>query len=348
MAPGVKPLRRLQFGPETTNGTAVTATARMRFNGGMLSDDREVTFPEELVGIMGGTDRAFTAKIAASLEIAETPITPEQLPYLLAMLYGGPKTGTADGSGSSGYKYVTTIPTTAQPTNNYSYTVEGGDSFEVERINYGKVTKLTLKGSAATGCTMSASMIGQQVARLGTSFTSTTIAAVNDLVFAGSRLYLDAVGGTIGTTAISNQFLGFEITLEGMWIPKYTGEGSTSGAVWGFVVYTGQKITGKITLENDTAADGSTGLKALFRALTPRLMRIDTLGDAYATAGTSTTFTGGRKGLRIDLPIKISKVPPIEDQDGNDTVTFEFESRYNATAATAGSITVCNEVSALP
>lgn len=345
--PGRKPLRRIQFGPESVNGTAVAATSRFRGNGGMLSDDRELTYPEELVGIIGGTDRSFFAKIGASLEIAETPITPEQLPYLLAMLYGGPKTGAADGTASSGYKYVTTIPTTAAPTDNHSYTVEGGDDFEVEKLNYGKVTKLTLKGTAAGPCTMAASMIGQQIVRLGTSFSSTSLVDTNDLLFGGARLYLDAIGGTIGTTAVANQFLGFEITYEGMWIPKYTGEGATS-PVWSFVVYTGQKITGKITLEHDTAADGSTGLKSLFRANTARLMRIDLLGQSYATAGSATTFTGGRRGLRQDLPIRITKAPPLEDMEGNDIISFEFESRYNATAATAGTITVCNETSALP
>jgi hypothetical protein len=101
-------------------------------------------------------------------------------------------------------------------------------------------------------------------------------------------------------------------------------------------------------MEHDAAVNGDTGLKALWRAQTPRLMRIDVLGDAYATAGTGTTFTGGRKGLRLDLPIKITKVPPLEDLDGNDIVTVEFESRYNAAFGSAGSILICNEVSARP
>lgn len=346
--PGRKPLRRLQFGRETTPGTAVVATTRMRFSGGMLDDQREIVMPEELVGIIGGVDRSFTQSVTAGLDIAETPLTPEQAPYLFAMLYGGAIAGVADGSGSSGYKYLTTIPTTAAPTNNYAYTVEGGDDFEVERLDYGKVIKVTIKGTQKGNCAMSGTMIGQEVTRFGASFTSTSLVTTNDLIFAGSRLYLDAVGGTIGTTQITNQFLGFEVTFEGMWVPKYTGEGSTGTPTWSFVVYTGQKITGKYTMEYEAAVDGSTGLKALFRANTPRLARVDVLGDSYATAGTGTTFTGGRKGMRIDLPIRVTKIPPLEDLEGNDIVTIEWESRYNATYASAGSVTFCNEVSALP
>lgn len=348
--PGRKPLRRLQFGRETTNGTAVVATTRMAWNGGMLSDDRVIKFPEELVGFIGGTDRSFIESATAALDIAETPMTPEQLPYLLASGLGGPITGSADGTSSSGYRYTTTIPTTAAPTNNYSYTVEGGDDFEVERMDYGKVTKIVLKGTQKGTCMMSGSMIGQEVAYFGSAFTAVSIpASLNDLVFAGSRLYLDAVGSTIGTTQVTNQFLGFEVTIEPMWIPKYTGEGSTGVPVWSFAVYVGHKITGKLTLEHDAAVTGNTGgLKALLRANTPRLMRIDCLGQSYATPGTGTLFTGGRRGVQINLPIRMTKIPPLEDLEGNDIVTVEFESRYNSTFGSAGTIVVCNEVSALP
>lgn len=349
MAIGIKAARRLQFGIESTNGTGVAATARMRWNGGMLDDQRELKFPEELVGLYGGTDRSLIAKVTGALDIAETPLTPEQLPYLLASLYGGPVTGAADGTGSSGYRYVTTIPTLpSSPPTNRSHTVEGGDNNEVERLTYGKCVKLTVKGAGEAECTMAGSMIGQQVARYATGFASVSLVDTNDLIFAGSKLYLDAIGGTIGTTAIANQFLGFELTFEGLWVPKYTGEGTTSAPVWSFVVYTGHKITGKLTLEHDTGADGNTGLKSLFRAQTPRLMRIDCLGQSYATAGSGTLFTGGRRGVRFDLPIKVTKAPPLDDMSGNSTISFEFESRYNATAATAGTITVCNETSALP
>lgn len=343
--PGRKPLRRLQLGKEVTPGTAVTATARMRWNGGMLNDARVVTFPEESVGLFGATDRSYIADITAALSVAETPLTPEQLPYVLAALFGGPVTGTADGAGSTGFKYITTIPTTAAPTNT-AYTVEGGDDFEVEKLAYGKCVKLTLKGSAQKVCTQASEWIGNQVTRLGTAFTTTSIVDVNDLIFGNAKLFLDAIGGTIGTTAVANQFLGFEVTLEGMWVPKYTGDGN--GAQWNFAVFVDKKVSGKLTMEHDTAVDGSTGIKALLRAQTARLMRIDVTGQSYATPGSGTIFTGGKRGVRIDLPIKFTKVPPLEDMNKNDIVTVEFESRYNGTFGSAGSLTVCNEVSALP
>lgn len=346
MAPGVKQLRKLQFAKEVTPGTPITtATAIWRGNGGMLQDNREVTFPDELIGMFDGADRSHIAKITAAIDIAETEATFEQLPYLPAMLYGGPVTGVADGAGSTGFKYVTTIPTTAAPTNT-AYTIQGGDNFEAEYMEYAKCTKLTLKGSAGDSVKVTGSLIGRQVTPLGGGLTpSIAVPTVEDALFGNSKLYLDPVAGPIGTTQVVNQFLGFEVTFEGVWVPKFTGDGNL---YWSFAIFANKKVTGKITVEHDTIASGTGGIKAHFRAQTPRLLRIDVIGALYATPGTGTTFTGGHKGLRIDLPIKWTNPGELGDTDGNDTITAEFTSKYNSTFAGAGSLTICNEVSALP
>lgn len=354
MAIGVKAARRIQIGAEVTPGTGVAATARMRWNGGTLDDAREHEFPEELIGQYDGTDRQLTKLITGALEVDETPLTTEQFPYMLAYGLGGPVTGSADGAGSTGFRYATTIPTNpASPPTNRACTVEAGDNNEVERLTYGKFVKFSIKGAQKAACTMGGSMIGQQVALLGGGFSATTLVDTNDLIFAGSKLYLDAVGGTIGTTAVTEQLLGYEIAFEPMWIPKQTGEGAPDSPVWSFVVYTGCKITVKLTLENGTSSttgiiNGTNGIRSWFRARTPRLMRLDILGQSYATAGTGTLFTGGRRGVRFDLPLKFTKVPPLDDSDGNATVTVEAEVRYNSTFGSRGTVTVANETSALP
>lgn len=347
--PGIKSLQRIQIGKESTNGTAVTATTRLLTEGGTLDDQRVVKIPELLVGYYGGVDISFIESITAAIDIKEHTLTPEQFGYFPAGGFGGPTTGTADGTASSGYKYVTTIPRdAADSVTNTSYSVEGGDNYEQQVMDYGKFVKFSVKGAQKARLTANASMIGQSVTRLSSGFTSTSLIDPNSLIFGGSKLYIDAIGGTAGTTAVANQFMGFEINFEPMWIPKYTGEGAPDSPVWSFALFVGYKISGKLTLEHDAAANGVSGLFYAFQNNTPKLMRIDCLGQAYATAGTGTVFTGGRRGVRFDLPIKITKAPPLEDNEGNDLRTFEFESRYNATAATAGTITVCNEVSALP
>lgn len=346
--PGRSKLRRIQFGFEPTPGTAVAATTRWRGPAVTLDDDRQWEFVEEDVGIVGGTGRKVLPYAQGNLKLPATPLTPEQFPILMALALGGPITGATDGSGSSGFRYVTTLPTTSGPAANRAATVETGDDYEVENAAYTKVLDWTIKGTQKKPITVEATLQSQQVGRLGTGFSATTLATLNDLLFWNTRLYLDAVGGTIGTTQITNQFLGCEISGKTTYAFKQTGEGPAAGTVptYNLVVYTDHEIRVKLTLEHDPAVDGNTGIKSLFRAGTPRLMRLDCLGQAYATAGTGTLLTG-RRGVRFDLPLDFIKIPGLDAIEGNDIVTVEAVSRYNTTYGSSGAITVCNEVTAL-
>ena len=89
MATGIKRLQRLQMGPEVTPGTAVAATAVWRGAGNQMSDDMVIEEIEEMVGILDGTDRTAIVQLMAGIELSETPLTFEHLPYLLAMGFGG-------------------------------------------------------------------------------------------------------------------------------------------------------------------------------------------------------------------------------------------------------------------
>jgi len=143
----------------------------------------------------------------------------------------------------------------------------------------------------------------------------------------------------LNATATS-RVLAFEITHEIMWVPKWAIDGNK---YFSHLVYTGHKITGKITFEHDTAVKRSGGAKSEFEARTAKKLRISLLGSALTTAATHAT-----RKVNFDMPIKYTKVGTLDDMDGNDIVDMEFRSRYNATAADQGSIVVVNQVTALP
>ena len=337
--PGVKTLRRIQFGKETTAGTLVAATTRWRGTG-LLKDIHEVEETNEEIGIIGGADRTDIVKVGGSVELASSPLTFEQLPYILAMAFGGPVTGTADGVGTDKI-YTTTIPTTSQPTL-VTYSIEGGDNFEVETLNYAHCTKFSITGAPGKPVMLSASLQGQQVARKSGGFTgAATVPAVTQALFQKSKVYLDAIGGSAGTTQVANAVLGYKIDVSINTVWKYTADGNLYPS---FPVYTDHEIKGEITFEHDTAVDGSTGAKVDWRAQTPKMLQIKIEGDTVATGGT----TYQKKTILINLPIKWKVADPLGDMNKNDTIKMQFRSRYNATAATAGSIVVVNELTALP
>ena len=338
--PGIKPLRRIQLGKETTAGTLVAATTRWR-GMGVIKDLREVEETVEEIGILGGADRTDVVKLGAQIDLAATPLTFEQFPYLLAMAFGGPVTGTADGVGTDKI-YTTTIPTTAQPTLTH-YSLEGGDNFEVETVEYCYCTKFSIVGAPGKPVTMSATLMGRQAAYKSGGFTGAAIVpAVENALFQKSKVYLDAISGTAGTTQVANAVLGYKIDFDIPIVAKYTADGNLT---FSFPVYTEHTIKGEITFEHDSAVSGtSSGAKVDWRAQTPKLLQLKIEGSNVATGGT----TYQKRTVIFNLPIKWKVADPLSDQNKNDTIKMQFRSRYNTTAATAGQIIVVNELTALP
>lgn len=343
---GRKSLRRLQIALETTSGTPVAATTRLRVKDAVLKDQREVEEILEQIGILGdGADRTAIPKLIGMLDIPAQPMSFEQWQYFMAMSMGGPTTGAADGAGS-GRIYTTTIPTTTAPSiggspNLRSYTFEGGDDSEVERMEYGVCIKWEISGQASETLKFSSTIMGRQVQRLAGGFAAATIPTIEDILVSKGILALDAIGGTYGATPISNQILGIKITGDIKLIPKFTMDGQL---YYTFPVYTNHIITGEVTFEHDVAAQGNTGAKADWRAQTPKLLQVNFSGNALTSAGTTYSV----KKLIFNLPIKWKQIGGLEDKEGNDIVKAQFRSRYNTTAGNAGSIICVHEVSPLP
>jgi hypothetical protein len=337
-------LSKVQYGFETTPGTAVAATKIWRGMAGHIDSQPVIREIMEQVGVIAGTDRSVVTANLAVLVLPETDATYEQLPVLFASGFGGAKTGVADGSGSSGYKYLTTFPTTTAPTMTGKFlTVETGDDVQAEELEYGHVVEINLKGTGGESVLVTATLHGRKGTE--TTFTgSLTLTAVEEILASKGKLYLDAIGGTIGTTQVSEQLLAFDITFKATWTKKYTLDGSID---FTFPHFTGYEITGSLTFEHDsTDIVGTVSEKTNWLAQTARLMRLQWTGAALATPGTGTTFSG-LKGLRIDLPIKWTKFEPVAEQDGNSIIVANFKSRYNLTAQNNGSLLIVNEVAAL-
>lgn len=336
--PGIKRLRRIQFGKEVTPGTAVAATTRWRGTG-VLKDLREVEEHEEDVGILGGTDRTDIVAYKGGIDLAATPLTFEQFPYILAMAFGGPTTGAADGSGSDKI-YTTNVPTTSLPTLQ-TYTVEGGDNYEQEVLEYAYCTKFSIVGAPGKVNTLSASLAGRQVQRLSGGFAAATLPTVENVLFQKSKVYLDAIGGAYGTTQVANAVLGYKVDVEIPTVMKFTADGALTFSFAQFVDYT---IKGEITFEHDAAVNGASGAKLDWRNQTPKLLQIKMEGSAPTSVGT----TYMKKTILVNLPIKYKVADPLADQSKNDTVKLQFRSRYNATAGNAGNFVVVNELTTLP
>lgn len=329
--PGVKTLRKLLLGKETTPGTAVAATTYWR-GLGTIEDTLEVVHPDEDVGILGGLDRAYIPKLGAALEMEDTEATFEQLPYILEAGVDS-QTPAQDGAGTL-YISTYTIPTTTQGDWK-TYTIEAGDDHAAEEMEHSVVEEFSLKGKGGEALMMSAKWIGRQVTP--STFTgSLSIPTVEEILFSKGKLYIDGAATFPATTLRTSTFLEMELKVKTGLAPFLTGEGN--------LYFTGIKRVAPefmldITFEHDAV---SVAEKVAWRAGTTRSVRIDFTGSV----GTGTTYSN--KKLIIDLLGKIEKIEKMGEQDGNDIIKTTMRARYNGTAASAGRFLVVNLNVTLP
>lgn len=327
---GVKALRKIQLGRETTAGTAVAATTIWR-GLGTMEDRREVVFPEETVGYLSGLDRAYTPYLAAGLTMESVPATFEQLPHILE---AGIATVTATTDGS-GYVRTYTLATTTVPTIK-TYTIEAGDDQQEEEMEYSFVESFRLEGKAKEAVMVSADWVGRQVT--ASSFTTgISVPTVEEILFLSGKLYIDATTGTIGTTQKTQTLLGMTLDVKCGLVPVFSADGSLH---FTFLKSVPAEVTLQLTFEHDST---STAEKSAWRAGTSRLIQLKFEGSALQTAGT----TYSKKTLIVNLAGRWEKFDKLGEQDGNDIVTGTFRARYNPTAARFAQIIVVNEVSSL-
>lgn len=325
---GIRQLRQIQLGRETTAGTATTSTTRWR-GLGALNDGRILTFPEEFIGVIGGGDRSYIAKIESSMTMDSTDATYEQLPHLLIASIANTTAGTQDGTGS-GYVYTYSVPFSAAPVIQ-TYTIYAGDNQQAEVMDYCFVSSMTLSGNAGEPVMMSAEWTGRSVSN-STFSGAATVPDVETILAGSGALFLDAASGTYGGTATTSTLISFNLDLSNLIMPKYTMSNPGVMGEFDFHYAGNREITGSLTFEHNATAVTE---KTAFRDQTPRLMRIKFEGSALTTSDSYSNKT-----LIIDLPIKYESFDALSDVDGNSVVTANFTSRYNATAGDAGKFIV--------
>lgn len=346
MAYGVKALRRLQLGRESTAGSIVAATTVWRGEG-TIEDVRVVEFPVEDIGLLPITTRSYQPAYGSKIALTATPATFEQLPHIFEM---GIKTvtGSSDGSGSD-YIYTYTMPvgsstamyltpsTSSNPIK--SYTIEGGDNNEAEVSEFCHVTDFELSFKAGEAVMISANIMGRQVAlQAFTGSSAATTPTVTEILASKGKVYIDSTTGTVGTTQITNEILEGSLKVKTGLKAVQTADGSLA---FSFVKGVRPEVTLDLTFEHSTFAKAE---KVYWRSNTPRLFQLKFEGDALGTPGSVYTY----KTLIAKLAGTYEKFSALKDEDGDDTITATVRGGYNSTAALFCQFIVVNELSSIP
>lgn len=337
MANGIKSLRQIQLCRETSQGTSTTDYEVWRGEG-TIKDMRETVFPEEDIGIFGGTTRNYTPKLGCELTISETPATFEQLYHIFdSGLYSATATTDASSAKIRTYTLPLTQSTLKSSTDLQTFSTLAGDNNEVEAASFLFTREFELSGSAGGALNVSAVMEGREVAPDTDGFdASAEIVTVEEILFSKGRLYIDPASATdFGLTEVSNTLLECTLSVNELWRAKHAASGRLD---FSFIKMTKPEIMLDITFEHNTSAATE---KAAWRDHTTRLIQLKFEGTALSD--TDATATYDTKTLICNLPGRWETFEALDEQDGNNTVTGTFRVRYDATAAKFAQFILVNE-----
>lgn len=329
--------RKLQIGLEGTPGTPVAATVLWDGPANIIKDDTTWKQKKAHLGLLGPAPHTYKSQVAASYKMPKTEVTFEQAPYPLACGIKNVVTGVADGAGA-GKIYAYPLPYTGTANTIKTATLEGGDANRAEKMEYAFVESFKISGAAGEPLMWDACVWqGRQCASVTFAVLSPTVP--EEVQFEGGKLYIDASGGTIGTTQKTLTWLGFELGGPTGWIARHTGDGNLYFAQPIFIGHAAKPLTGKLIIEHDATA---TSLIAGVRAQSVYLLRMKFEGSTI-TQGTAY----GKKTFIVDAAVQFNEVPDLSAQDGNDTVELPFTCKVSAADNLHAAITVVNTTASL-
>ena len=289
-------LDRIEAKIEGTRGTAETTMTRpIVFPDGKASwtyEADEAIVPESLRSYHASDADNTTVGISRSTLNVEMLASYEELIWWLNLaLKGSSLSGSTTGSTPPGYTYAFTP--TAASDDLATATFKCGDGSAAYVFDRGVVNTLTLRWNpAGTGADAYWAISATILCRFQGTTTFDAPAAVtrHKIVAKGTKVYLDATGGTIGTTQVTNQIRSGSITITNNVEEKIFSE---SSSVTADDFARGEQVI-SFDLMRELTADTEF---ALARAGTVRKLRIEKTGDAIGTSPTTNYL------LRIDLPV---------------------------------------------
>jgi len=326
---------KIQFGRESVVGTAVPATVIWRGPFSNLEDGRTIVNVDENVGLLINAERTYTSGLLGRLSMPATELTFAQVPHILE---AGVKTATP--TGTNPYVYTYAFPTDNTVNTIKTYTIEAANAIvtaDYREMAYSFVEEFTFEANAGEAWRMSANWVGRTIGT-GTVTALSTLQTGNDIspwMLPLTKLYIDATGGTVGTTQKTGVLMGASMRVRTGLVPVMVGDGQLYFATHKF---TKPEVTFSLTLEleQNTGASVVAAERVIYEAYATRLFRLSGDGPS-ASQSVVITWAG-----------VYDRIGNYTNSDGNTTVTLEGHAVYSSADTLFWSCAVENTLSALP
>ena len=324
-----------QAGIETTRGTAVAATRKVYTNWQPFSYERELRFAAAQTGTLEPNIDATYRRPSPIGHTGSEELTFEDLPWWLKLVLKGDVTATTDGGSPPAYPYIF-VPSVTTDTLD-SITLERGTTTLPYEFNQAMVNQATIRIDPDNEAYWIGDWEVMSRRPTQTAMTGSITDRTREGIKApGTKLFIDAAGGTIGTTQVTGRFIGGSVTILNNLDFKAFSEDEDDYAA-NKVGIGARVVTAQFTFEHDSDTEF-----ANYRSSTPveRLVRIEREGSNIH--GTPTV----NNRARIDINGFWSAVA-MDYRTNNRIITLTLGGRRNATAGYTISAEVVNALATL-
>ena len=214
-----------------------------------------------------------------------------------------------------------------------SYTVEYGDDVQEYEAEYVVARDMEISGGIDAPLAAKAGLFGRNLA--ASTFTGAlTDPTLETAVNNKSRLYIDATGGTIGSTEKATTLISWSAKITTGFTPVVHG---SANLFFDALAETKKKISVDMTIAFNSGVETE---RTMYAAGTRRLFRLRSVGSLIA--GTD------YKQLTVDFAGVYTKWSTLQSRDGEDTVAVTVEGEYDSTYGKLFEIVVQNTVAVLP
>lgn len=299
-----------EIGLESTSGSAVASTRIMYFGpDSALTREREPRMHKYMSGTRN-TQRAFSLgpqQVGGTLDM---PLSASEIIEFLLMTVDGSVTPTGAGSA----KLWTFVPGTAVK----SATIRWHDGARPWTAAGIVGSKLKISGSVKDATTVTLDVMGYSLTQA--ALTGSLTARIPDIIEGWeTKLYMDAFGGTAGSTAVTDSLINWEVEIDNQLTRKYIANNVLTVAS----LPLGElAVKAKFTLEA-SAARALTEYNN-WDAATKRLIRLE-FGQNEVISG------GDKKFVTVDLPGAWEAVDLGQTDEGTRAYELSLDYVYDTT-----------------
>jgi hypothetical protein len=322
---GQRYFSKVQYGKESTRGTAVAATKILLGKVPKVGSDRKPIIPDENVGIRSKGVRALTHQYLYSNTLTTEHGYFQQLPWLFGCGLKGNVTPTEVTSGQGDMLWNQTPSLVSGVSNAQdSSTIELGDDVQAFIAEHAMFERIRISGQVAQGMdanpvNVAADFFARQLTP-GSFTGALSLPTAEPMNAKLARFYLDTAWSGIGGTEKTNILRGFDIEILTGLHPKFSGSGNKYFNTFGEGIIA---VTAQFTFEGNSDANAILNAQ---QALTFQAVRLQING--------STIGSGTPHSLKIDIGGVWEDVSPLGGEDRTDNLhTATMTSFYDATGA---------------